>query len=157
MSHMVFQSSILNLSFWALNDKTRSSSHYKKLTNDMRPATRLLFDLPPFLSDGFLQSSLEFTQQFFRLELHVCTGYSGYSLLKNKWSRTKNTKNGSKCSTRNLLWRPRKLCKENQGDENVRLEWGTTYVSMYIYYMRTLYYMYFIIYTDPVAFVPSKR
>lgn len=69
----------------------------------MRPATRLLFDLPPFLSDGFLQSSLEFTQQFFRLELHVCTGYSGYSLLKNKWSRTKNTKNGSKFSTRNLL------------------------------------------------------
>ena len=37
-------------------------------------------------------------------------------------------------STRNLLCRTWRLYKENQGDKDVRLEWGTTYVCMYIIY-----------------------
>lgn len=63
-------------------------------------ATRLLFDLPPFLSNGFLQSSLQFTQQFFRLELPVWYRLFRLFVTKRTWSRTKK---GQQISTRNLL------------------------------------------------------
>ena len=54
-------------------------------------ATHLLFDLPPFLRNGFLQSSLQFTQQSSDCNCLFGTGYSGYSSLKEKWSQAQKS------------------------------------------------------------------